>query len=435
MEEPRRWATDTWRSLTASVFTPTGLPADGIDDRLDPASRPDYTSPTNIAGYLWSTVAACEIGLAEPAECRDRCHAVLHALDGMRRHRSSGMFYNWYAPSTGAVLSTWSARRVEIEPFVSSVDNGWLGAALLLVANAVPPVRDDALALLDSMDFGAFFDPDASIHGGMLRGGFWEDRPRVRSVKIELAGEPVWATAHHYDLLNSEPRIAVYVGMARGQLPASAYAALRSPQRTYRGRTVAASLGGSMFEALAPDMLVPEELWAPDTWGRNHADTVALQREFGLDDRGYGAWGFSPCACPGRRAQYREFGVRPIAWLRDGYRSEWRGQGVVTPHASVMALQYEPDAALDNLRQLEARGCYGPGGFVDAMGVRTGLHAHRHLTVDQSFIMAALANHVAGDVMRHRFCDGDLESVLRPLVSTRALHDATVVADPPRPTR
>ena len=28
--------------------------------------------------------------------------------------------------------------------------------------------------------------------------------------------------------------------------------------------------GGSMFEALMPNMFVPEERWAPNAWGINH---------------------------------------------------------------------------------------------------------------------------------------------------------------------
>lgn len=49
-DDVRRWAAATWRCLAATTDDATGLPADGIDDRLDPATRPTYTSPTNIGG-------------------------------------------------------------------------------------------------------------------------------------------------------------------------------------------------------------------------------------------------------------------------------------------------------------------------------------------------------------------------------------------------
>ncbi len=73
---------------------------------------------------------------------------------------------------------------------------------------------------------------------------------------------------HHYDLLDSEPRIASYVGIAHGQIPPEHYAALDAPLRHYRGRDVVPTFGGSMFEALMPTIFVPEATWAPRHVGR-----------------------------------------------------------------------------------------------------------------------------------------------------------------------
>ena len=57
-----RWAQDTWRSLDAMTDEEHRLPADNIDgDLTDPQSA--YTSPTNIGGYLWSTVTARDLGI------------------------------------------------------------------------------------------------------------------------------------------------------------------------------------------------------------------------------------------------------------------------------------------------------------------------------------------------------------------------------------
>ena len=60
-----------------------------------------------------------------------------------------------------------------VHPFLSSVDNGWMAAALLMVSNPVPQLRGQARALLEPMDFGYCYDPAA----GLLRGGFWVDPP------------------------------------------------------------------------------------------------------------------------------------------------------------------------------------------------------------------------------------------------------------------
>ena len=66
----QRWARDTWASLVAMTDRHTGLPADNISGPLAHPRRSGYTSPTNIGGYLWSTVIARELGIISAGECR-----------------------------------------------------------------------------------------------------------------------------------------------------------------------------------------------------------------------------------------------------------------------------------------------------------------------------------------------------------------------------
>lgn len=408
-----RWGAATWKSLQAAMYAETCLPADSIGARFEPGTRRVFTSPSNIAGLMWSAVAARELGVIGADECSEVCAGTLRTLAGLERHDPSGLFYNWYSAETTRVERTGRQRRGSA--FVSAVDNGWLAMALALLEPAVPEVAGPARQVLASMNFLACYDDSRQLFWG----GFWDRRHPAKSVPARpLADGPVvHVTRHHYELLNSEPRIAVYLGYLLGQLPEAALTALAAPVVTYRGRQIVATLGGSMFEALSPDMFIAEELWAPGTWGRNHATTVALQREFGLEDRGYPVWGHSPCAKPG--GGYGEFGASPLGL--HGYPAEYRGSGLVTAHASVMALQYEPAAAVDNLRRLEGLGCWGPGGFLDSVAVRTQRCADRYLTIDQAFVMAALVNEARGDVMRRLFSRAPgVETRLRPLVTAQS---------------
>ena len=212
----RRWAADTWRSLDAMTAPGTGLPADHLAASLAPATRSRYTSPTIIGGLLWSTVAARELGLIGADEAVRRCRAVIDNLAGMRVHHPSGMLYNWYDEATGQRLDVLPDGGV-VNQFLSSVDNGWLGAALLVVRNAVPEMASDGERLLARMDFGCFYDPAARL----LYGGLW--------APDDASATP---TGHHYGHLMSEPRIASYVGIARGQIP---------PENTARCRGSGAS--------------------------------------------------------------------------------------------------------------------------------------------------------------------------------------------------
>lgn len=458
-----RYAADTWRSMVAMVGPDTALPADNIQGSLDPATRSAYTSPTNIGGYLWSAVAARELGLISRRETIERVTATLRTLATLDRHDPSGMYYNWYDPHTLEVLTVWPEDGSPVTPFLSSVDNGWLAAALLVVRNAVPEARRAADRLFSGMDFGFYYNPTArgpDFPAGLIRGGFWDTAPPGCSVP---AGD-VWFTCNHYDILNSEPRIASYLGIAYGQIPREHYFATYrtfpdtcdwgwQEQRPvgfhtehlgvpvfegayrHRGIQFVPSWGGDMFEALMPDLFVPEARWGPRSWGRNHPATVAGQIDHGLNEAGYGYWGFSPASDP--FGGYKAWGVEAMGMDSGGYPSDVEGtnhdpgfegcrppgpaptygDGVVTPHAVFLALPYAPEQAVDNLARLEADfDSYGPGGFYDAIAVGSGTVARRYLALDQSMIMAALGNYLRDDAIRRAFVTPRIEHALKPLL-------------------
>ncbi len=203
------YARDTWKSFDALVL-PSGLPSDMLSKTADGWATANYTSPSDIAAYLWSTLAAEDLGIIDREEAARRLGRTLARL--VKLERSHGFFYNWYDPRDGSTLKTWPGGG-PVRPFLSTVDNGWLAAALMMVRNARPQFQGEADALLGPMNFGFFYDPyDATnpgLHPGLLRGGFYAD-------------DNTFAT-FHYGMLNTEARIASYVGIARGHLPHDHY--------------------------------------------------------------------------------------------------------------------------------------------------------------------------------------------------------------------
>src|SRR5918999_168016 len=216
-----QYAADTWRSFDMMLYPETGLVADNVSAE---GVRARYTSPTNVGTYLWSTIAARDLGLITNAQAVARIDRTLDTVSTLERHEASGQFYNWYDPQTGQKLTTWPVDGSTVHPFLSSVDNGWLAAALVMVANAVPEHAAQARALYESMDFGFYYDPNA----GLIRGGAWPDQPPGCSVYDPA--KDVYYTCHHYGAFNSEPRIASYIGIATGHIPAEHYF---GPWRTF----------------------------------------------------------------------------------------------------------------------------------------------------------------------------------------------------------
>jgi hypothetical protein len=441
-----QFAADTWRSFEL-MAQPSGLPADSLSRDGRGWGNPSLqTSPTNIAAYLWSTLAAARLKLIGAEECRRRIERTFASLERMERHQ--GFFWNEIDPHTGTVLKISPVDASPHPPVLSAVDNAWLAVALHMIANTEPTLRDRALKLMEPMDFRFFYNPyqaaDPDAHPGQLRVGF-------------VAGER--SLYGHYGMLNSEARIASYLGITRKQLPPDHYYRLYrtlpekfGPQEqvpqgvdreylgvrvfegtySYRGMRIVPSWGGSMFEALMVTLFVPEDVWAPKSWGVNHPLYVRAQIEHGLEEANYGFWGFSPAQSP--RGGYQIYGVKALGTDPLGYLSYDVGppvpqmlrarpntriaHGVVTPHASFLALRFAPRQAMANLRALISRfPIYSPLGFQDSVDVAAGVVSGYILALDQGMILAAIANELAEDAMQHAFCDGPVEEAVRPLIA------------------
>ena len=218
----------------------------------------------------------------------------------MERHH--GFFLNDLDPRSGATLKISPIDATPRRPLVSAVDNAWLAAALTMVENVQPALRSKATKLLEAMNFRFFFDPynavDPLNHPGQLHVGYWADDQSYYG---------------HYGMLNTEARIASYLGIARGQIPAESYYRLyrtlpeamgqqeQVPQGRYqeylgikvyegsymyRGARIVPSWGGSMFEALMVTLFVPEEIWRREVGDRITRFTCAPRSSMAWRRRG-----------------------------------------------------------------------------------------------------------------------------------------------------
>ena len=442
-----RYADGTWRSFEAMTDARSGLPSDILESD---GTRSVQTSTTNIGAYMWSAVVAEKLGLIRRSELAARMRRTIDTLEGMERYADTGQFYNWYDHRTGEKLTTWPPSGDPLVPILSSVDNGWLAVGLKIVADRVPEVSRRAKKLYDAMNFGFYY------------------RSSVNRMLFHFVPD-TGGEACCYDTIVSESRIAGYIGIAKQQVPEKVYFGAfrsfpdtcdwswtetrptgftRSYYRTsvydgslpYNGTFVTPSWGGSMFEALMPSLFVPEERWAPGSWGANHPLTVAAQAHHGLVEAGYGYWGFSPANVP--EGGYTVYGVDGIGSDPGGYPSGtndarvdhgWLGcpdrpakpdpptsaytNGVVTPHAAFLGLRYDRRGVLSNLARLERDfGVYTRLGFRDSVNVDTGEVSSSYLSLDQGMIMAAIGNELAGDVLRRAFASRDVERELRPVI-------------------
>ncbi|MCD7035155.1 DUF3131 domain-containing protein [Metabacillus sp. GX 13764] len=371
----------------------TGLTYDEVRMENDqPVSEAKHTSPTNVSMYLMSTVSAQRLGIISRKEAVTRIETTLTTLKGLKKW--NGLFYNWYNID-GSLKTDWGQ-------FISQVDNGWLSAGLIVAGQAYKEVHKDTDALVKNMDYSKLYDPKE----GQFFGGY----------DVALGKH----TDHHYGLFYTEPRVASYIAIGKGDVPKehwwkmfrtmppewdwqgqipegkeAVYDGVKvfEGHYTYKGTKFVPSWGGSMFEALMPSMVLKEKELGKKALGLNNERYAKLQIQY-AKEKGYPAWGFSPAATPDG---YSEFAATPLG--TSGYKDD----GTVTPHATFLALDYAPKEAMENIKALVKLKTYGKYGFYDSVNVKTGKLAKAYLALDQGMIMVSIANHTDRAVIRNLF--------------------------------
>lgn len=390
-------AKNTYRYFEDFTDPQTGLTWDSV--RYENGfSKQEQTSPTNIGIYLMSTISAEKMGIISKDEAVSKIKKTLTTLEKMDKW--NGLFFNWYHSNDGSVMKEWGQ-------FISTVDNGWLSAGLITVGQAYPSLYEETNKLVRAMDYSKLYDPAI----GQMFGGY-----------DAAAGK---LTDFHFGMFYTEPRVASYIAIGKNDVPEDHWWKMfRTLPRdwdwqgqipegqivnhdgvdvfeghySYKGINYVPSWGGSMFEALMPTLVLKEKELGKNALGLNDKQHVDLQIAF-AKEKGYPVWGMSPCAIPN---SYTEFGAFPLGTA--GYKD----QGIVTPHASFLALEFEPEEAFQNILNLKDLNTYGKYGFYDSVNVKTGEVTKAYLALDQGMIMVSLGNYVKDGVVRNYFANDEI---------------------------
>ena len=204
-------------------------------------------------------------------------------------------------------------------------------------------IAKHAFELADAMDFS-----------------FMVDKQRLL-VSVGYDAETNQLQPYYYDLLTTEPRTAVFVGIAKDDIPQDCWFRLRRPVTTDRGRPVVMSWTGTMFEYLMPSI-----------WMRSYRNTllhrasvaaVRSQQEYAAE-KGV-PWGISESACARRNDagdyHYEAFGVPSLSLKK--HETE---PLIISPYSTFLALNVDRKAALANLRRMESLGWFGRYGFCES---------------------------------------------------------------------
>src|SRR5580692_1427745 len=341
--------------------------------RLEPsevramAERPQEQAPE------WVAIEPCFRHLPALADVPDRCESAVRELATLREKLSAD------AAASREVLQRIDALTIALNG--SGRDASALTRRLVAIAHS-------SQSMFDAMDFTFLFDTSRKLFS------------------IGFRGTDGTLDANCYDLLASEARLASFIAIAKGEVPASHWFRLgRALTPVGRGLALI-SWSGSMFEYLMPALVMRSP--ANSMLSQTYEQVVVRQIEYG-EERSV-PWGISESAFNARDMdftyQYSGFGV-PGLGLKRGLSEDL----VIAPYATALAAMIDPTAAVQNFIRLARAGAAGSYGFYEALDYTSSrLPEGKDVAVIRAFMahhqgmsIVALADIVNGGAMRDRF--------------------------------
>ncbi|HHW48826.1 MAG TPA: glycosyl transferase, partial [Clostridiaceae bacterium] len=213
-------------------------------------------------------------------------------------------------------------------------------------------------------------------------------------------------TNSYYDLLASEARQTSYIAIARGEVPPKHWFKLGRSLTTIDRYKGLVSWSGTMFEYLMPCLIMKN--YKNTLLDETYSFVIRSQKKYGRQRRI--PWGASESGFYSLDInldyQYKAIGV---PWL--GLKRGLIEDAVVAPYATFLALPFDPESAMSNIRELKAEGAEGPYGFYEAVdytperltfgekrAVVRSFMAHH-----QGMCLLSLNNYLNDNIMQKRF--------------------------------
>jgi cyclic beta-1,2-glucan synthetase len=289
----------------------------------------------------------------------------------------------------------------------------------LLLQHRLVAQDEIAKAMFMAMEFGFLFDPDRQL----LSIGYREADGSLDS--------------NFYDLLASEARLASFIAIAKGDIPARHWFRLGRTLTPIDGGAGLISWSGSMFEYLMPALVMRAP--AGSLLAQTNRLIVSRQIDYG-DELGI-PWGMSESEYNARDIeqtyQYSSFGVPDL-----GYKRSLSENTVVAPYATALAAMIDPKAAARNYRRFLGLGALGHYGYYEALDytrsrVPEGASfaiVYAYMAHHQGMSLVAIANALHDGAMRTRFHSETIIRAAELLLQERMPRDVVLARPAPEQT-
>jgi hypothetical protein len=307
------------------------------------------------------------------------------------------------------------------ESEISSHEGAAENISRQLLREALAASRENAVQAMAALNGIAAYSDE--LAAGMDFALVYDEPRKLITIGFDAAKGA--ASEHHYDLLASEARAAVFAGVAKGEIPQECWFHLDRSHLQYKGTSVLQSWTGTMFEYLMPS------LWMKSSPGtlleRNMRSAVSAQQKyvqrFGIP------WGISESGCSllsgDGHYHYFAFGVPALALHRPD-----EDRVVISPYSTFMSLMTGSYDALKNLQRLKKLGGVGSYGFYEALdyGPKMTLNRKKFTLVrswmahHQGMCLLSVANVLCDSSIQRRF-----HAEPQVAATERILHERAIV--------
>lgn len=315
-----------------------------------------------------------------------------------------------------ALLATIRSHRRDAQLSVDADEDDPLAAAAARLRHRLETLANRAVEMFNAMEFGFLFDQNRLL----LSIGY-----RVNDASLD---------PDFYDLLASEARLASFIAIAKGDVPARHWFRLGRTLTPLPGGSALISWSGSMFEYLMPSLVMR----APSGSLLAETNRLVVRRQRAYGD-GLGVpWGISESAFSARDIertyQYSSFGVPDL-----GYKRGLSENIVIAPYATALAAMVDPEHAARNLERLADEGGRGAYGWYEALdytparlpeGAKVAI-VRCYMAHHQAMSLIAIANALKDGQMRERFHAEPMMQAAELLLQERMPRDVVVARPPP----
>ena len=240
--------------------------------------------------------------------------------------------------------------------------------------------------------------------------------------------------ANFYDLLASEARLASFIAIAKGDVPAKHWFRLGRTLTPIDGSSGLISWSGSMFEYLMPSLVMR----APAGSLLEQTNRLVVRRQIKYGDGLGMPWGMSESEYNARDIeqtyQYSSFGVPDL-----GSSAASAKIPSSRPMPAALAAMIDPAAAARNFKRMAGIGARGVYGWYEALdytrarlpeGTKVAV-IRAYMAHHQGMTIVGIANALQDGAMRARFHAEPMMQAAELLLQERMPRDVAVARPPP----